>query len=82
MPSMVWVRSVSKKERAVDYLILRIRAQLHKRLAPRCAAIGVQLVEPVAVKFLLIGIGARECKIDIIDDIRVGRAGLPGRAWH
>ena len=91
---MVCVRSVLKNACAVghtkagalpcfqrgDGFVLLFRGQPAERLAVSLRAMGVELDDAGPIEFLLVGIGAGERKIDVVQDSR--HRSLPAGPAH
>ena len=65
-----------------DDVVLLRGGELDERLAVGGAAVGIERREPAPIEVLLIGIGAGERKVDVVEDIGLARPGLPRRAGH
>ena len=89
---MVCVRSVLKNACGVgqvkpvalpcssarDHLVLLGGAELRERRVVGLAAIGFERRQPTPIEILLVGIGAGEREIDVIEHARIRAPGLPG----
>jgi hypothetical protein len=65
-----------------DHFVLLGRTELDEGLVEGLEAIGIERGEAAAVEILLVGIGAGESEVDVVEHAGIARARLARRARH